>query len=203
MGRIILILGGARSGKSRFAQDLAERLGGEDVLFVATAEAGDQEMASRIEAHKIARPRAWATLEMPINVGSALTIAQEHRRVVLIDCLTLLASNVLLSCGEPTDIKVAEKRMRDECDSLLAACRQRPGTAIIVSSEVGLGLVPDNRLGRIYRDILGWTNQAVAATADGVYLMVAGLPVDVKRLADSLDELAASFALQTHMVHFD
>jgi adenosylcobinamide kinase/adenosylcobinamide-phosphate guanylyltransferase len=194
MAQIILFLGGARSGKSRFAQQLAERLGGAAVLFVATAEAGDLEMANRIEAHKNARPRAWDTLEVPINVGCALAGAPERFPVVLIDCLTLLVSNVLLGCGDPVDISEAEKRMRDECNSLLAACRQRRGFVIIVSSEVGQGLVPDNRLGRVYRDVLGWTNQAIAAAADAVFLMVAGLPVEVKRLAVSIDELDKTFA---------
>ena len=193
MAQIILVLGGARSGKSRFAQQLAERLGGAAVLFVATAEAGDLEMTNRIEAHKNARPRAWDTLEVPIHVGTALAGASERFTVVLIDCVTLLASNVVLGCGDPVDFGEAEKRMRDECNSLLAACRQRQGVVIVVSSEVGQGLVPDNRLGRIYRDVLGWTNQAIAAAADAVFLMVAGLPVEIKRSATSVDDIAKTF----------
>ena len=191
MAQIVLILGGA-DGKSRFAQQLAGRLGGTDVLFLATAEAGDLEMANRIEAHKNSRPREWGTLEAPINVARALAGAAERYQVVLIDCLTLLASNVVLSCGDPVNIQEAERRMRDESDALLAACRLRRGTVIIVSGEVGQGLVPDNRLGRVFRDILGWTNQSVAAEADAVYLMVAALAIEVKRLAASLDEIVAA-----------
>ena len=201
MARILLILGGARSGKSRFAQQLAERIGGAEVLLVATAEAGDLEMASRIEAHRNSRPRAWDTLEKPIEVASALAGAPDRYQAVLIDCLTLLASNVVLSCGNPVDTTMAEKRMRNESDALIAACRQRTGAVIIVSSEVGQGLVPDNRLGRVFRDVLGWTNQAVAAEAHAVYLMVAGLPVEVKCLAKSLEEVAAAFSRRTEEGH--
>jgi adenosyl cobinamide kinase/adenosyl cobinamide phosphate guanylyltransferase len=194
MARIILILGGARSGKSRFAQQLAERIGGADVLFVATAEAGDSEMARRIEAHRNSRPRAWGTLEKTTGVSIALAGACERYQVVLIDCLTLLASNVLVSCRDPLDVRTDDERMRAETDDLLSACRHRKGTVIIVSSEVGHGLVPDNPLGRVYRDILGWTNQAVAAQADAVYLMVAGLPVEVKCLAITCEQAAVVLA---------
>jgi adenosylcobinamide kinase / adenosylcobinamide-phosphate guanylyltransferase len=201
MARVILILGGARSGKSRFAQQLAERIGGAEVLFVATAEAGDLEMASRIEVHRNSRPRAWDTLEKPVEVARALASAPDRYQAVLIDCLTLLVSNVVLSCGNPVDTTMAEKRMRDESDALIAACRQRTGAVIIVSSEVGQGLVPDNRLGRVFRDVLGWTNQAVAAAADAVYLLVAGLPVEVKCLAKSLEEAAAAFSRQAEDGH--
>ncbi len=190
MARIVLLLGGARSGKSRFAQQLAERIGGASVLFVATAEASDLEMASRIEAHRNSRPRAWEILEKPIGVASALAAAPDRYQAVVIDCLTLLASNVILSCEHPVDAKAAEKRMRQETDALITACRQRQGAIFIVSNEVGEGLVPDNRLGRIFRDVLGMTNQTVAAGADAVYLMVAGLPVEVKSLARSLEQVA-------------
>lgn len=197
MARILLILGGARSGKSRFAEQLAQRIGGAEVLFVATAEAKDLEMASRIEAHRNSRPRTWDTLEQPLEVASALAGAPDRYQAVLIECLTLLASNVVLSCGNPVDIPMAEKRMRDESDALITACRQRQGAVIIVSNEVGEGLVPDNRLGRVFRDVLGSANQAVAAEAHAVYLMVAGLPVEVKSLARSSEQAAAAFSRRT------
>jgi len=194
MARVILILGGARSGKSRFAQQLAERIGGADVLFIATAQAGDLEMDRRIEMHRNSRPRAWDTVERPIDVAGALASAPQRYQAVLIDCLTLLASNVVLRCGDPVDLNEAEKRMREVSESLIAACRQRKGAVIIVSGEVGQGLVPDSRLGRVFRDVLGWTNQAIAAEADAVYLMVAALPVEVKCLAKSLEQAAAEFS---------
>jgi len=190
MARIVLILGGARSGKSRFAEQLAERIGGASVLFIATAQASDLEMASRIEAHRNSRPRAWDTLETPMGVAGALAATPDQYQAVVIDCLTLLASNVIVSCEDPVDDKMTEKRMRQETHALLASCRERQGAVIIVTNEVGEGLVPDNRLGRVFRDVLGWTNQAVAAEADAVYLMVAGLPVEVKSLAKSLEQAA-------------
>lgn len=190
MARIILILGGARSGKSRFAEQLAERIGGASVLFVATAQASDLEMASRIEAHRNSRPGTWDTLEKPMGLAGALAAAPDRYQAIVIDCLTLLASNVIVSCEDPVDDKMTEKQMRQEIHALLGACRERQGAVIIVTNEVGEGLVPDNRLGRIFRDVLGWTNQAVAAEADDVYLMVAGLPVEVKSLAKSLEQAA-------------
>jgi adenosylcobinamide kinase/adenosylcobinamide-phosphate guanylyltransferase len=112
---------------------------------------------------------------------------------VLIDCLTLLVSNLLLSAGEPLPPDGAEREVAAEIDSLLAACRSLPGTVIIVSSEVGSGLVPDSPLGRLYRDLLGRTNQAVAAQSAAVYLLVAGLPVNVKQLAASVEQAGRPF----------
>ena len=147
-------------------------------------------MASRIEAHRNSRPRAWDTLEKPIGLAGALAATPDRYQAVIIDCLTLLASNVILSCEDPVNDKMTEKRMRHETHALIAACRERQGAVIIVSNEVGEGLVPDNRLGRVFRDVLGWTNQAVAAEADDVYLMVAGLPVEVKSIAKSLEQAA-------------
>jgi len=172
----ILILGGARSGKSDYAQKLASSLGGE-VLFVATARALDEEMRERIEAHRKARPAAWRTLELARGLGSGIEKHAGDAGVVVIDCLTLLVSNLLGWGGSPG---VVEKRVQREVNALLG-CMDRIGAVfIVVSNEVGLGLVPDNPLGRTYRDVLGKANQAVAHRADEVYLMVAGIPVRVK-----------------------
>jgi adenosyl cobinamide kinase/adenosyl cobinamide phosphate guanylyltransferase len=192
MARTILILGGARSGKSRFAQQLARRIGGDEVLFVATAAAGDAEMARRIKRHRADRPDRWHTLEQTADVGAAIAGAPLRHRVVIIDCLTLLVSNVLLACPDPLEADVAEDRIRAEVTSLLTACRGRPGTVIIVSGEVGQGLVPDNPLGRIFRDLAGMANQTVAAASDSTYLMVAGLPVDINALASTVATAAAT-----------
>ncbi len=190
MAKIALILGGVRSGKSRFAQDLAQRLGGDAVLFVATAEAGDGEMARRIRIHQNTRPATWQTLESPRHVGEALRRTSPLGSTVVIDCLTLLVSNVLLSCAEPIDADQAEQAVNAEIAALLAACHDRSGQVVIVSSEVGLGVVPESRLGRLYRDLLGWANQAVAARADSTYLLVAGVPVELKAIAQTVDGAA-------------
>lgn len=185
MGRLLLILGGARSGKSAYAQRLAQELGGDQVLFVATAEALDEDMAQRIARHQQERPSTWQTLEIPRQVGQALALHLHDTAVVLIDCLTLLVSNVLLHYGDSLNAAAIETAVREEIAALLQATQASAATTIVVSNEVGLGLVPDNTLGRLYRDLLGRANQALAAQAAAVYFMVAGLPVDVKALASA------------------
>ncbi len=176
--RLTLILGGARSGKSDFAQALARKRGGDAVLFVATAEAHDDEMRARIEAHRAQRPAAWQTIEAPRDVARALQNARGKRRVVVIDCLTLLVSNILLA-----DEREVEARLTNEVDALIAWQRAHAMEMIVVSNEVGWGIVPEYPLGRAYRDLLGVINQRVARQADKVFLMVAGLPVELKSLA--------------------
>jgi adenosylcobinamide kinase/adenosylcobinamide-phosphate guanylyltransferase len=158
-------------------------LGGDHVLFVATAEAGDEDMAQRIARHQQERPASWRTLETPRQVGRAIALHLDDTPVVVVDCLTLLVSNTLLHCGTSPDHVVAEAAVQEEVAALLQTCQARAATCIVVSNEVGLGLVPDNPLGRLYRDLLGKANQTLAAHAEAVYFMVAGLPVDVKALA--------------------
>jgi len=174
--QIILLLGGARSGKSRYAQQLAGELGGK-VLFIATGEALDEEMQARIAEHRKNRPKSWRTLEIPADIGRGIEKGIGDAEVVLIDCLTLLVSNLLH--GEP-DYPEAEKRMLSEINELIAAMDKLDASFIIVSNEVGMGLVPETKLGRIYRDMLGKSNQLLASHATEVYLMVACLPVQVK-----------------------
>lgn len=183
MGQLMLVLGGARSGKSTYAQQLAHTLGGDHVLFVATAQAGDADMAQRIARHRQSRPAAWRTIEAPRHVGQALRSHLGDAATVLIDCMTLLVSNILLSAGMPPDLEKAEGALQDEIDTLVQACQTSPATCIVVSNEVGLGLVPDTPLGRVYRDLLGRANQTLATHAQSVYFMIAGLAVDVKALA--------------------
>lgn len=177
--QLILILGGARSGKSSYAEKLAAELGPR-VLYVATAEAGDEEMARRIEVHRRSRPDAWTTLEAPVRVGAALSVyVPGDNQVVLLDCLTLLVSNIILALeNEPP--AVVEAAVRQEVEAILAARAGLAAPLIVVSNEVGLGLVPPYPLGRVYRDLLGWANQRLAAAADRVLFMVAGLPMVLK-----------------------
>jgi adenosylcobinamide kinase / adenosylcobinamide-phosphate guanylyltransferase len=183
MGRLILVLGGARSGKSTYAQRLAQAIGRERVLFVATAEAGDAEMAQRITKHRQERPAAWRTVEAPRQVGAAVCTYLGEARVVLVDCLTLLVSNIIVPVDVTADLTTATTAVKTEVDALLQVCRSGDVTCIVVSNEVGLGLVPDTPLGRVYRDLLGHANQVLAAHAQAVYFMVAGLAVEVKALA--------------------
>jgi adenosylcobinamide kinase/adenosylcobinamide-phosphate guanylyltransferase len=188
MEQLILILGGARSGKSAYAQRLARELGGDAVLVVATAAAGDEEMAQRIARHQQSRPPRWRTLERPSRIGAALHAELGEASVVLVDCLTLLVSNVMLAPDVAAAAEVAVAAVQAEIEALLQVCRRSTATFIIVSNEVGLGLVPDTPFGRLYRDLLGQANQTLAAQARTIYLMVAGLAVDVKRLASPQGE---------------
>lgn len=175
--QLTLLLGGARSGKSYYAQQLATKLGG-NVLFVATGEALDEEMEARIAEHRKDRPQNWRTLEIPTGVGKGIERQIGDAQVVLIDCLTLLISNLLR--GEP-DYPEAENRVIAEINELIAVMDRLDASFVIVSNEVGMGLVPETKLGRIYRDLLGKANQLLASHATEVYLMVACLPVQVKR----------------------
>jgi len=182
MAELILILGGARSGKTTYAQRLARAMGGDDVLFVATAESKDGEMEQRIAAHRRSRPASWRTLEAPQSVAKAIAAEGAKPRVVLVDCMTLLTSNAILALGEEPDAAAAEAAVRAEVDALLALQRRSAATLIVVSNEVGLGLVPPYPLGRVYRDVLGLANQMLAAHSTRVYLMIAGIPVDILAL---------------------
>lgn len=172
-----LILGGARSGKSRFAQELAARLK-KRVLFVATCEPLDEEMSARIKAHQKSRPRNWKTLETPTDITEAMRGKIGDAEVIIIDCMTLLVSN-LMGTEEP-DWESLEKKVTGELDKLVAFTRTSKAHFIIVSNEVGLGLVPPYRAGRVYRDALGMANQMLASNADEVYFMVAGIPIQLK-----------------------
>ncbi|MBI3362834.1 MAG: bifunctional adenosylcobinamide kinase/adenosylcobinamide-phosphate guanylyltransferase [Chloroflexi bacterium] len=205
--RLTLILGGARSGKSAHAQQLAAERG-KAVLYVATAEAGDEEMAARIATHRTERPAHWQTLEAPTNVGQAIRdyVSRQSSAaasqtppptshfsppsshvpppaspdLILLDCLTLLANNVVVPLPEPVSAEAAEAALDAELDGLLAAYAESRAEWIVISNEVGLGLVPPYPLGRAYRDALGRANQRLAAEADEVFFMVAGLAMRVK-----------------------
>ena len=179
----ILIIGGARSGKSRFAQELALK-SGEAVLFVATAEAGDEEMRQRIEEHQKSRPAAWSTLEATTHIGNQITNQISEAKVVVVDCITLLISNIFSQYSHQTDEQIdaplIEKEVTAEISELVECINQIDASFIMVTNEVGTGLVPVSKTARLYRDLLGKANQILAEHADEVYLMVAGLPVPIK-----------------------
>jgi adenosylcobinamide kinase/adenosylcobinamide-phosphate guanylyltransferase len=176
--KIHLVTGGARGGKSRYAVELAGRIGGKDVTFVATANASDEEMARRITRHREERRASgWATIEAPVAAYRAVRSAETA--VVLLDCLTLLSANTMASAYAEGE-EAAICAMRDEAEQLVAAAGDRPGTLIVVTNEVGFGIHPETTAGRWFRDGLGIANQVVAAAADEVTLMVSGIPVTVK-----------------------
>jgi adenosylcobinamide kinase/adenosylcobinamide-phosphate guanylyltransferase len=157
---------------------------GEAVLFVATAVAGDEEMRQRIEEHKRKRPAVWSTLEVTTQVGSQILEKIGDAQVVIVDCITLLVNNIFSQysdqTGEQIDAPLIEKRLMAEVGELIEGINRLDASFIIVTNEVGLGLVPANRLGRLYRDLLAKANRMLVQAADEVYLMVAGLPVPIK-----------------------
>jgi adenosylcobinamide kinase/adenosylcobinamide-phosphate guanylyltransferase len=187
--RLVLILGGARSGKSAYAETLAASVAGDrPVLYVATATPSDEEMRARITAHQASRPTHWRTVEAPLDPVGAMAreLAIVSAPVVLIDCVTLLAANLLLD-GAPHDGEhdavAGEARLERALDSLLGIYEQGNFTLIAVSNEVGMGIVPSYPVGRAYRDILGRANAQLASAADVTLLMIAGMPVEVKSLS--------------------
>ncbi len=181
MGKITLILGGARSGKSSLAEKLAKERG-KRVTYIATAQPMDEEMANRITAHQEKRPSNWQTLEIPTGIGRAWQGLTPQADVVVLDCLTLLVSNRILEASpdvDEPDEPAAAAHVEAEIGELLAAIQGSQAEWIIVSNEVGMGLVPPYPLGRVYRDLLGWANQRLASKADEVYFMVAGIPMQL------------------------
>lgn len=164
-------MGGVRSGKSRYAEELAARHDG-PVAVIVTATAGDEEMAARIAAHRARRPRHWHVLEEPIALGRALLEAAHPDSVVIVDCLTLWLTNMLLQSDTGL--------LQQESAALLAAVQSAPGPVILVSNEVGSGIVPVNELARRFADATGSLHQRLAQACDRVVLMVAGLPLTVK-----------------------
>lgn len=209
MGALILITGGARSGKSAYAERRAAELAPHAVTYVATAQALDAEMRRRIERHRRDRPPGWVTVEAPRHAGEAIRRAATP--VVLLDCLTVLASNAMLASGSATEAapvhdttgeKVLsrseqpeqpephQQHEQDEQDAIAAVLREaealcaaalaREGTTLVVTNEVGLGVHPPTALGRWYRDALGRANQMVAAAAGEVVFLVSGIPVRIR-----------------------
>jgi adenosylcobinamide kinase/adenosylcobinamide-phosphate guanylyltransferase len=174
-GRIVLILGGARSGKSTYAQHLAEKTSSK-VLFVATAQPMDEEMQKRIENHRNNRPVNWRTIETPRYIVQALKEQIGDAHVVILDCVTLLVANFL---GDAPDDQ-AEREVFAEIDNLVDYMKASKRIYIIVSNELGLGLVPENKLARIFRDLLGTVNQIIAQNADEVCFLAAGIPLKIK-----------------------
>ena len=210
--RFILVTGGARSGKSTFAERLAAQLAeppGGRVTYLATSQTNDVEMAARAAAHRAARPAAWTTVECPLEVPAAVREhagagAEAGPPVFLLDCVTFWVTNLLFAGGAfggsappeegfnydkdllPADEEqAAAARVSAGVADLLAALDETGATLVAVTNEVGLGVVPEYPLARLYRDQLGWANQRLAAAADRVYFLVAGFPLDVTALAAS------------------
>lgn len=192
--QVLLITGGARSGKSRFAEQLAVQ-SGRAVAFIATATAHDDDMRARIARHQAERPRSWLTIEESYDLAKAVRQAAESADILILDCITLWLSNwltVQMAASSDEISPAASAHYSEEClhaiDACLAAFLTLDASKrlLVVTNEVGLGIVPAYALGRLYRDMLGRVNQRLAAAATHVYLLVAGIAVDLKRLQEEI-----------------
>jgi adenosylcobinamide kinase/adenosylcobinamide-phosphate guanylyltransferase len=172
MGKLIFLTGGARSGKSAFAVQRA-RACGKRIAYIATGTAGDDEMACRISKHRQSRPKSWETIEEPLDVSSAIKRTNGKADVVIVDCLTLLVTNLLMKSKDESSILTT-------IQEIVGSIRESNLTVLVVSNETGAGIVPDNRLARDFRDIAGRANQLMAGASDEAYLLVAGLPLKLK-----------------------
>ncbi len=186
MGKIILVTGGARSGKSSFAEAYAAKHG-KNIAYIATAEIYDKEMKYRVALHKMRRPSSWKTYEAPDDAATAILQAgAEDHDMILLDCLTLYLSNMLCKAAA-TELAARYAYVTERIEALLQAARKVDSTLVMVTNEVGAGIVPENALAREYRDLSGLANQLVAREAAAVYLVVCGIPVNLKKIAENLE----------------
>ncbi|HER23706.1 MAG TPA: bifunctional adenosylcobinamide kinase/adenosylcobinamide-phosphate guanylyltransferase [Candidatus Atribacteria bacterium] len=178
-GKLIFIIGGARSGKSSFAEKIAAKIS-KEVAYIAAAQPLDEEMAHRIKKHQEDRLDTWETYEEPIKIRELVSRLGVEKEVILIDCLTLLTSNLLLRKKERVEDFKWQEKILSEIEKLAEVSFKAPAQVIIVSNEVGMGLVPENPLGRVYRDILGRANSIIADKADEIFMMISGIPLKIK-----------------------
>lgn len=186
-GKIVLITGGTRSGKSVFAEKYAAAQS-DRVAYIATAHVYDQEMQMRVTMHRKRRPDTWQTFEAPYHAEQVLPEAVKRADIILFDCLTIYTSNLLLAENVPANPEERFQYVMKEIDTLVDSCRKSQATILFVTNEVGMGIVPENALAREYRDVAGMVNQKIAACADEVYLVVCGLPVELKKIATKISQ---------------
>ena len=185
MGKIILVTGGARSGKSSFAEKLAEKIGKGRAAYIATAQIFDDEMKFRVELHRARRGDSWQTYEAPFAAEEKILEAAKKFDAILFDCVTIYLSNFLCSANLDDEKKLYDN-LCELVGKLTDAAKNSDATVIFVTNEVGAGIVPENKLARIFRDLAGLANQMLAANAEQVFLTVAGLPVDVKKFCEKI-----------------
>lgn len=181
MSKIILVTGGARSGKSTFAEKTAVALTNGKKAYIATAQIFDDEMAQRVKIHQSRRDDTWLTFEAPFEAEKAIAEANQIADVILFDCMTIYISNFLCSYENLDNIDNINAELKNSVNKLIAAAKKISGTIIFVTNEVGAGIVPENKLARVFRDCAGIANQMIAVAADEVYLIICGIPVTVKK----------------------
>ncbi|NDO45806.1 bifunctional adenosylcobinamide kinase/adenosylcobinamide-phosphate guanylyltransferase [Clostridium sp. MD294] len=181
---MILVTGGDRSGKSAFAENLAKKTEGK-VLYIATAKIMDKEMENRIQKHKQRRPQQWDTLESYIHLGEKIKNAQKKYHCILLDCITMLLTNLIFEYSKTDDIEnmdfiELENKIVKELEEIAEVCSISKSEVIIVTGEIGLGIVPMDKLSRHFRDIIGSVNQILAQKANEVYFVVSGIAMKIK-----------------------
>jgi adenosylcobinamide kinase/adenosylcobinamide-phosphate guanylyltransferase len=185
MGRILLVTGGARSGKSRFAEQLIAGLGTE-IVYIATATALDEEMADRIAKHRLQRPSTWRTIEAPVSPSTVIAAEGNQCNAMLLDCLTVMATNRMLAqavdwdCPQVSMLNAVEADVMSEIEGIIRAVGASRADLVAVTNEVGYGIVPASPMARFFRDCVGRVNQRMAEAAAEVYLVVSGIPVRIK-----------------------
>lgn len=185
MGKIYLITGGARSGKSSFAEDFTKTLG-KNVLYIATSIVFDEEMKTRVKKHKERRPDSWHTLEAYKNFENHFSTGLYSKFAVLLDCITIMITNILFEEIEDfynikeCELEKAEEKVSIEVDKLISIIKNQNIEIVMVTNEIGMGIVPENHISRVFRDIAGRINQKIAKDADEVYLCVSGIPIKIK-----------------------
>ncbi len=187
-GKLVLVLGGARSGKSSFAERFVLNHGYK-CAYIATAEILDDEMAERVKQHQLRRKNnRWVNFEAPYNAEQMVAQAGEAADCILFDCLTLYLSNLMYGKNAPNSFEDKCVYVKNEVDKLITAARSTNKTVVFVSNDVGSGIVPDNQMAREYRDVAGWLNQQVGCEADSVFYVIAGQAVDIKKLAFKFED---------------
>lgn len=186
IGKLILVTGGARSGKSSFAEKYVAKYG-QNIAYIATSQVLDSEMEFRVGLHRQRRPDTWQTYEAPFTAESAVVEATAEHDMLLFDCLTVYISNILCSLENIDDSKQNYALVETACQKLIEAVQKSSATMVVVTNEVGAGIVPMHHLSREFRDLAGLANQMLAHVADEVYLVTAGIPVNIKALEYKLD----------------
>lgn len=180
MGKIVLVTGGTRSGKSSFAESIFSK--SKDVVYIATAKIYDEEMKQRVETHKKSRPSEWSTYEADYNIKNAVTEGKNY----ILDCITVLTSNIMFDITKDFDTiplneqQKVENKVISEIEELIDRVKSTDGNLVMVTNEVGYSIVPENHVARIYRDIVGRINQKVASISTEVYIVVCGIPRRIK-----------------------
>ena len=185
MGKIILVTGGARSGKSSFAERYVAKYG-KKVGYIATSKICDEEMEYRVKLHRERRPAEWETFESPYSAHEVIRERGKSYDMILFDCMTIYVSNILSTVEDIDDFDGNYKIVTERLKKLITAISESDATVVIVTNEVGSGIVPNNRLAREYRDLAGLANQMLAEVAEKVFLVVSGIPVDIKKIAESI-----------------